>query len=900
MRFSRLRFLFLLTAFVGIFSQANAQIVPADSTTNALDTVKVVPTDSLSADSLYNLSTDSAYTTTTQVAQKQGFLDANVHYTAEDSIRGEIFRNVVHLYNEAYVEYEQISLKAGYIRIDFDKNQLYAEGIKDSTGKVVQHPIFTESGKSYRADNMRYDFDSKKAKIKKVITQEGEGFLHGEEVKRTSDEVFYIKNAAFTTCSHTHPHFQIRTPKAKVISGDKIVTKWAFLEILDVPTPLAVPFGFFPTTQKRKSGIIMPSYGSSQYRGYYLRNGGFYWAGTEYFDLAVTGDIYTQGGYAIRTQSNYAKRYKYRGSIGVNFNKIKFGQPEFATYVPASYNDQSDYSIQWSHSQDAKANPDFRFSSNVNFQSTNYNKVTSLNVEQQLQNVITSSISMSKQFTGKPYSLTVSANHSQNNQTKALTLKLPQFNFSVNRLQPFKRKTRVGKSKWYEEIGTSWTLNGQNEIRTRADKPLFTESVFTDSARMGLQHSIPLSANYKIFKFIVFNPSINYNGRVYRTRLNYFYNDSLQRIDSEREEGLFYNQDFSTSASFSTKLYGQFNYRGYVQAIRHVMTPNIGFSYKPDFSESGYGYFQEVQSDSLGNTVLRNRYSNGVYGSASQGLSQSVNFGLQNTLEAKIKSKDDSTGVKKIKLLERLSLNTSYNAAADEFKWSNLSLTASSRAFNGLVNINYRSSFDFYGFDPDSTTNGQRVNISAWEQNGKLLRMQNQGFTLGFSLNQKTFGKNKKEDKKEEPVEDEDVGLVDGQPDPGSGLGITDGDVDYYNQQGFVDFSLPWNVNFNYNLTDSRSGLNRTIRQSADVSGDIRLTENWRIGFRTGYDFEAKDFTNTSLDFYRDLHCWELRCTWIPFGFQQSYTLTLRVKASMLQDLKLERRRGGLGDTSTF
>lgn len=886
MRSNRFRFTILLTLVVGILTSLEAQVVPTDSSAaSPLDTasgVVVVP-DSSDADSLLVIPADD---------DDGDFLPSQVEYTASDSITGSPAVGFAHLYNQGDVRYQDIKLTAGYIRINFETSEVYAEGIRDSTGKVTQKPIFVEGGKTYRADVMRYNFETKKAKIKKVITQEGEGFLHGEEVKKVSDAVFYIKNASFTTCSHEHPHFRINTPKAKMISGDKVVTQFAYLEIVDIPTPLMVPFGFFPTTAKRKSGIIIPSYGNNQYRGYFLQNGGYYWAINDYLDLRLTGDIYTQGGYRINGHTAYRKRYKYSGDFSVNYNLIRFGREEFADFVSQAFDNRSDFAITWNHQQDAKARPDFRFSANVNVQSQNFNRLTSTNANQVLNNQLNSSVSFSKTWNRFPFNLNVSLRHNQNNQTKDLALELPQLTFNMkNRLFPFKAKQSIGKKKWYEEIGLNYTMNAVNRINTKLGAPLFTETVFRDSTNNGLKHTIPISANYKIFKNFVLNPSIQYTERWYLRKLDYRFIDSTNSITSDTLNGFFANRSFSASANVSTKVYGQWNYKGgFVKALRHVATPTIGFSYKPDFSDDFWGYFQNVKNDTSGTTEKRNRFTGApfVYGSATAGLQGNLNFGIQNTLEAKVRSRKDSTGLKKIKLLERFSLNTSYNMAATQFNWSNLGVTASSSALNGLVTANYTASYDFYGFDPDLNT---RVNKSALEVNGKWLRKVRQNLAFGLRLNADSFkgDKKKKQNQQSEPLGSGEDGAA------GGGLNITEGDIDYYRRPGYVDFNAPWTFRVDYTITENVRNLESTVSQALRFSGDVRLTENWKLGFSSGYDFEAKDVTYTTFDIYRSLHCWELLCTWVPFGFQQSYTLTIRVRSDVLSDLKMERRRG-IGD----
>ncbi|MGB0177547.1 MAG: putative LPS assembly protein LptD, partial [Owenweeksia sp.] len=412
-------------------------------------------------------------------------------------------------------------------------------------------------------------------------------------------------------------------------------------------------------------------------------------------------------------------------------------------------------------------------------------------------------------------------------------------------------------------------------------------------ARNGVQHNIPITANYKVFKFFVLSPGVNYKERWYFNRAEYSFNDSLNQVVRDTVNGFYAVRDFSASTNLTTKLYGLWRYNGYLRAIRHVMTPTVGLSYRPDFSVEKWGYYQRVQSDTAGNFSRLDRYQGQLYQGAPSGKSASVNFGVQNTLEAKVRDRTDSSGVKKIRLLERFSLNTSYNAAVQEFNWSPLQFNASSSAFKGLINLNYASTFDFYGFDPDEGNGGMRVNKSAYEVNGKWLRPTNQTFTTGINLSANRFKKTGKDPEPGEEV-DKKEGLIDSEPAPNS-LGISEGDPDYYRARGFVDFNAPWTLNINYNLRKSYTGLESRVTQSIDFSGDVKLTDNWKVGFRSGYDFQAKDFTYTTLDFYRDLHCWELRCTWVPFGFQQSYTLTIRVKADVLSDLKMERRRG-VGD----
>ncbi len=909
MRVALLKIIILLTTLVGFILPAAAQVEPNDTVPTVVNDAKVKDSLIIGEDSSaiarradienkITRSTDSVYTT--PVALSSDMIPAEVTYTASDSIVADVNKGLAFLYKDAIVTYNDLSIKAGFISINFETNEVFASGIEDSSGALIQKPVFTENGKSYQSTEMRYNFDSKKAKIKKVITKEGEGYLHGQNVKKVSDEVFYVKNASYTTCSHEDPHFKIISPKAKMISGAKIVTKFAFLEVLEIPTPLLVPFGFFPTTQTRKSGVIIPSYGNNLYRGYFLKDGGYYFAISDYVDLTLLANIYSQGGYGITGASSYAKRYKYNGNLSMSYNVIKFGLEEFAGFAPEYYSDNSDFAVTWSHNQDAKARPDFRFNASVNIASSNYYKVTSTDAEDVLQNRLNSSVSINKTWTGRPFNLSASVNHSQNNQTNDLTVTLPNLSFGVNRQFPFKRKVRVGPKKWYEEIGYSYNLVGKNEITSKLNQPFFTESVFTDSARSGLKHSIPISANYKVFKHFVLSPSVSYNERWYFKRyerasgFDTVNGKPVYRVSVvDTTSGFYQVRDFSTSAALSTKLYGMWRFKGGLKALRHVATPSVSFNYHPAYSGSKWDYYQTLPTDTNGNTQHYSRYTGSLYGTPGADKQGSIGFNLQNTLEAKVKSKKDSTGLNKVRLLEGLGLSTAYNMAAKEFKWSQLGLSARSSVFSGLISITYNSSFDFYGYDSSLDSNGNvigRVNESALKVNNKLMRFTSQRFSLGLNLSPDRFGKNKK--KTPAPTEKRNLGEGDPQNSP---LGITPGDINYYNENRYIDFNLPWNASINYYLNKSYRGTTSTITQSVDASGDVELTENWRVGMSTGYDLVAKEFTYTSFDIYRNLHCWELRCSWIPMGLQQSYVLTIRVKAAALSDLKLTHQRG-IGD----
>ncbi len=812
---------------------------------------------------------------------KSGSLLDIVDCTAEDStvLRPELAK--AFLYNAAVVNYQDISLKAGFIELDWAKNVAFAAGIRDSTGKVVQRPVFTEGDKEYITDTIYYNFDTKKARIKKVITQEGDGFLHGDQVKKINDKVFFIKGGAYTTCSHEHPHFRIKTNRTKVISGDRIVTGPAYLEVLDVPTPLLLPFGFFPTQDRRRSGIIIPVYGNNFERGYFLKEGGYYWAASEYFDLTIRGEIFSMGGWGLNASSSYNQRYKYSGNFFASYNNIVIGRPEFLE-AGGIYRNSRDFNIRWSHNQDPKARPDLRFSSSVNIATGTFFQNTQQQANQVLTNQLNSNISLQKNWIGKPYTLSVNLRHNQNNASKNLNLTLPQLAFNVNRFFPFASSKNIGKKKWYEEIQMNYSFQAENRINTSLDEPLFNSETLRKKASYGAQHSSSIQSNFKVLKYWTLNPSIRMASRWYGARLQYKLDSASNRVITDTLRGFNNAFDFSANANLSTKVYGQFNYRGKIQSIRHVLTPNIGFSYTPDFSDPVWGYYSTFIADTLGNSRTQSNFNGFIYGAPGKGVQANAVFGLQNTLEMKIRSKNDSTGLTKVKVLEGLSLNTSYNAAAEEFRWSPLRFGARTSAFQGMFQFNYNTTYDFYGIDEQ----GNRVNESAFKLNGQWLRRTQSNFTTGIQLSADRFKRKSSNDSKEST----------NQTTKESGLSITNGDPHYYGMsEGFIDFNVPWNLSFNYNITYNKPRLTATTTQSFDVGGDVQLTQSWRIGFRTGYDFQRKDITYTTFNFARDLHCWQIDVFWVPFGFQRSYNIGLRAKANILQDLKLERKRG-IGD----
>jgi len=807
-------------------------------------------------------------------------LRSKVHYKAQDSIALSPDLNRAYLYNQAVVEYEQISLKAGFVRLDWKTDEAFAKGIRDSSGAVVQRPLFTQDGKEYLSDSIRYNFNTKKARIYRIITQEGEGYLHGDQVKKIDDKVFYLTGGSYTTCNLEHPHFSLRTNRTKVIGGDQIVTGPAHLEVLDIPTPIILPFGFFPTTERRHSGILIPTWGNNLERGYFLKDGGYYWAVNDYFDLTFRADIYSMGGFGLNTSSNYRRRYRHSGSFLLSFNRIIIGKPSYEL-IGGRYQNSTDFNITWNHAQDPKARPDLRFSSSVNIATNSYFQNTQQQAQQVLTSQLRSNVAINKSWTGRPYSLSANLEHSQNIQTGDLSLTLPRLAFNLQRIQPFAPGGKaLGGGPWYEDIGFTYSANAENRIRANTLEDDFDFSELWGKSNYGLRQSMDVSTSLKIFRYWSLTPNFSASNRTYPYKLSSRWDADSQVVIVDTTYGFYNAFDFNAAASLSTKIYGQYNYRGKVRALRHVVSPNIRFSYQPDFSDPFWGYYETYQNQPNGSTVTQSVFRQGIYGSPSQGLQANLGLGIDNTLEMKVRSKRDSTGLAKIRLLEGFGLNTSYNAAATSFAWAPLSLNARTRILKELIGFQFNASFDFYGVD----LNGQRVNRSAREVNGVWLRNTGSSFNVDIKLNDAILsGKT--------PAQNSQAS----NPADAQGLGLEQGNFDYYGINGFMDFALPWNARISYNQRISKNGLNTTLTRSMRFNGDFQLTEAWRVSFDSGYDLERRQITQTSISIDRDLHCWQLRVLWVPFGFQKSYSIGFNAKASILKDAKVERRRG-IGD----
>lgn len=792
-------------------------------------------------------------------------IDDPIFSNAKDSTVYSLDGKKVFLYGEATVNYQNIELKAQYIEFDTDNKIVFAKGIPDSTGKVIGSPIFKEGSQTFNMDDIYYNFKSKKAKINGVISEQEGGFMHSEETKMMEDKSVNISHGKFTSCDQPHPHFYIAITKGKVIPNDKIIAGPAYLVLEDVPTPLFIPFGFFPNTRNRANGIIMPEYGEEVRRGVYLRGGGYYFGINDNMDMKLTGDIYSFGSWLLRSQSTYKKRYKFSGNFNIDYSKIKTDEDTITSY-----------NIQWSHSQDPKASPNSTFSASVNFGSTNHNRYNAQSIDNFHNNTINSSISYSRNFVGTPFRMNSSLTHSQNNQTKLVSLNFPRISFTMDKIYPLKRESNTGSPIWYEKIGFSLSTSLDNKV-TVHEKDLFKKSVFNKMSN-GMKHEIPLATSFNLLKFVTVSPSVNYSEYWYSKTIRKYWSDADTMVIEDTIPGFRRAWQYSTGVSMSTKIYGMFNFgkdKG-IQAIRHVITPSIALSYRPDFSDPRYGFYKTIQVDTLGHTAKYSIFERGVYGSPGAGEQGLISFGLGNNLEMKVRSsKDTVNNFKKIKILESLSFSSSYNLLADSMKLSTISFSGNTRLFD-KISINFSGSLDPYALN--STKTG-RIDRFEYNSSKKLARLTGASLGFDFSLNS-----SKKENSSSNKPLGDDLQPRGNPNDPEFGKSMT---TNYNNQQ--VDFNIPWNLRVNYNFNYSKPYTQKTVTQALGFSGDFSLTPKWKIGFQSGYDFKSRKLTTTSLNIYRDLHCWEMRMTIIPLGAYKSYSFQINVKSGMLQDLKWKK-----------
>ncbi len=818
-------------------------------------------------------------------------LKSKVDFKATDSLRFEIDKQKVYMYKEAEVKYEDITMKAAYLEIDFPKSEVYATGVPDTTGKDQGIPDFTQGALSFKSKEMRYNYNTKRGFIKTVFTKQDEGYLHGTVVKKMENDVTYVQSGAYTTCDLPEdPHFAFRFGKAKVIPGKRVITGPAFMEIAGVSTPIIVPFGYFPSRSGRRSGILLPTYGETDNRGFYFQNLGYYWAMNQYMDLTVQGDIYTHGSWAIRPTFRYTKRYKYTGGVRFGYALNRIGSQD-----APNFQIKKDFEFHWNHSQDPKARPKSTFSANVNLVSNTYNKYNlSSSVQNYLSNTFTSSVNYSTNFGGKVF-LTLNFNHSQNTLSKSINVAFPQIALSVNQFNPFRRKNPIGNLRWYENITMKYNLDIENRYNT-VDSLLFKGN-WLDSLQNGIRHSVPVSASIRVLKFFTWTNSVNLSDKMYfMTIRKYYQKDTiissgriiLPGYKSYMVSGFANAVDASFSSSLNTRIYGMYTFKkGPLVAIRHMMTPTVSFSYTPDFGGSKLGYYRYIENDT--NTLNPQKYSifqNGIYGGPPQFRAGVVSFVLDNNVEMKVRNRKDTvTGTKKFALIDNLSVRISYDLTKDSLNWSPLQLSARSTIIPGL-SIQYGAQWDMYVHD----SLGRRVNQTTLKATNRLLKFDNSSLDVGFNY---SLTSDKARKKKPAPAAagSPAASTSPGPETPQQKMEVVP-DYDYY-----VDFDIPWQFSVSYNFHYINSYTSAVYHntdqftQTLGVSGSLNITPKWKISVTTGWDFTHGQLSYTSIDVYRDLHCWEMRFGWVPKGGQQNWSFSINVKASMLQDLKLNKKK---------
>ena len=821
-----------------IFGQ-NLFITAIDTTGQPGDSIRIVyDSAGIPIDTIRNDST-----------QSKPLFDDLIDYNADDSVRFSIQEKKVYLYGNGFVKYLTTELRADYIELDMDKKLAMATGVPDSVGKLKGTPKFKDGGQEFESTELHYNFDTKKGYVTEIITQEGEGYIQGKTTKKMSDSVYCVKHGMYTTCDeHDHPHFGLNMSKAKMIKDKKIFVGFTHLELEGIPLPIFIPFGFFPITKKATSGIIMPTYGEERMRGFNLRGGGYYIYINDYIDMNITGDIYTNGSWGLQYATQYRKRYKFNGNLNFTISKnyvSEKGLPD--------YQESSDWSVRWTHTQDGKANPYSSFSASVDMSSANNNYYNANTVDGIANQRKQSSISWSKKWPESPFSLSGSFNHSQNSRDSSIAITLPNLSLRMTQIYPFRKKGKSGEMKWYDNIGVSYSAELRNSIQTKEDK-LFKSSFERDWSN-GFKHNIPISLQFKIAKDVTFTPSLNYNGYLNLKTIEKIWIPDTSanggQFITRDVPGLNYSHDYSASGSigYTPTIYGMFMFKPgcKVVAIRHMIRPSISASYTPaikplgNYKKSYFDGEKEVEYD------------------IHEGLTYRPNTtGGKQSGSIKVRNDKDTTGdeeFKKVKLLESFRLSTSYNPFADSMNFSNISISARTKILNNKVDLNFSGTIDPYAID----TNNVRYN----KYHGKLGRLTNATISTNFSFSADN-GQNK--EKKND--------LVGG----------------FYDD--YMDFDVPWNISISYNFTYSRPSPYRspTISQIVNFSGDLSLTPKWKLTFQSGYDIKNKEVTSTSFSVTRDLHCWEMTFNCMPFGQHQSYNFEIHVRSSLLRDLKLTKR----------
>lgn len=912
----------LLLPFINAVSESNVTGAKRlKSLQKSADTVQTT-IDTTQMDSLqlaiykHNKAIDDSIRVDSIMKSKSNGIEAPVTYSADDSLVYDAKTRVAHLYGSAKMNYQNMKLSSDNVSMNLDSNLVRANGTTDSTaeGGIKGKPEFTLSGQEYTSDSMAFNIKSKRGMIKGVYTAQDDGFLTGERAKRDSSGVVYIQHGRYTTCDKPHPDFYIALSRAKVRPGKDVVFGPAYLVVADVPLPLAIPYGFFPFSKKYSSGFIMPSYGEENDRGFYLRDGGYYFAISDKWDLKLLGEIYTRGSWGVSAASNYRKRYKYSGSFLFSYQNTKTGDKGLPDYIS-----ERSFKLQWNHQQDPKANPNSTLAASVNFASSSYerNNLNSMYNPQTLsQSTRTSSVSWSRQFPNIGLSISTTVNLSQSMRDSTINLTLPDLNISLSRLYPFKRKKAMGKERWYEKIAMSYTGQLSNSIAGKEDRIL--RANFAKEWKHGFQHNIPIQANFTLFNYINLNPSFNFTDRMYTNKIMRSWDNVHSQEKRDTIAGFYNIYNWSLNLAASTKLYGFWIpnkkiFGNKIQAIRHVITPQITLSYSPNFGAPRYGYYASYQyTDASGNVKLvdYSPFQEAMYGVPGKTKTEMITWDVSNNIEMKIRSDKDSTGYKKLSIIDELGASMSYNAATDWHRWSDLSVRLRLKWWKNYT-FSMNAQFATYAYELDANGKPFVGNHTEWGY-GRLPRFQGMSQNFSFTLTpdkiKKWFGggKAKSGDKQKDDDEGPDPNIESNMDDTmekgkhaaqktGGSIAETDAD-------GYMRFNMPWSLTFGYGITmrENQQGRfnKKTMRypykfsQTLNVSGNIRISDGWNINFASGYDFDNHALSMTTASLSRDLHCFNMSAS-IVLAPYTSYNFTFRCNAATLTDaLKYDKRSG--------
>ena len=891
-----------------------AAVAEADTLQSAASHADTLRNATLAADSTVQ---DSLQTEPVASRNKSG-LDATVNYKAMDSLVFEM-GNIAHLYGSSEVTYNDINLTAEQINMSLDSSIVHAVGKKDTTtGKWKGAPVFKDNSGEYETKQISYNFKTAKGFITDVVTQQGDGYITGGKTKKMPDNDIFLENGRYTTCDyHECPHFYFQLTKARVRPQKNVVTGPAYLVVADVPLPIAVPFGYFPFTKSYSSGIIMPTYGVEQERGLYLRDGGYYFAINDYMDLRLTGEIYTKGSWGLAAEQRYAWRYHFRGNWSFSYLKTITGDKGLS-----DYSEMTNVKAVWSHQQDAKFNPNLTLSASVNFTTSGYerNNLTSYYSSDMTQSTKSSTVNLSYKIPNKPLTISASTSITQRTKDSTLVVSLPDLTISMSRIYPLKRKIQVGSQRWYEKISLNYNGRLSNSVTCKQDK-FFEQNLARDWSN-GMQHTAQLSATFTALNYINITPQVNFVDRMYARRTEKHYDPMIENANgtyggvlSDTTYGFYNAYNFSTSVSMNTKLYGMYTpvwKNSKLVAVRHLFTPTISFSYTPDFSDPMWGSWGEYTvpdtTQASGYRTERYSYFQGYkFGGTSQGRSGSITFGIANNIEAKIRSDKDSTGYKKISLIDNLTTSISYNLVADSMRWSTTLPVSATFKFSKNTTMNLSASFDNYDYAP----NGRHIDYFRIGH-GKLPRLMNTGYSWSYQLNNQKLAKlfgygddSDDEDKSNERPDDEGEWGEDG-----ADQDLADADQDRnrrnkkkenkgssaYDSDGYLFWQIPWTMNFSYTMRyaygsfDSEACKYRMkLTHSASVSGSIQPTKNWNFSYNLTYDFNESKVTYMNINCTRDLHCWSLTANLNPIGTYASFNVCVAVKSSMLSDFKYEK-----------